>query len=452
MFAYRPRTTARSAGGVRLPGLFAMIATLAACVSAPSFPPRVSVAEVVENARCELYDAIGQNNTKYPWIKLWAAAFDFSFVVERDANVSTDTSYLVPITAGTFALGLRANLKQKARSTYVVKYKITKGLEKFEITKGFGKTESLNCSQRSPLQPRQLLNGEIGLRQWINEVLPQIARARIMNSTDDDVSAQKKERVFTGEIDSLSYTIEFVVTADGSLLPVWALAYPDKRQFKPGFNLTASEIVTHKLIVAMTPRTIPKEEPQDWSTILDKRIVKKKGDTEGKEVTVIVGRKVCLVENGDHKKCDVELHEGEVRAKLSDAENTLNEVKKRTNTFTDADKENIILDFKSKIPKSFKNIPTMEILKNRDKLNFMADDKNRQDVMELFDKIDEVAKAEELVKQRQEELKLVKQGGQQRQDAARKALERADRDAERETERRLDALIQQQVIRDSFRQ
>ena len=82
----------------------------------------------------------------------------------------------------------------------------------------------------------------------------------------------------------------------------------------------------------------------------------------------------------------------------------------------------------------------------------MADDKNRQDVMELFDKIDEVAKAEELVKQRQEELKLVKQGGQQRQDAARKALERADRDAERETERRLDALIQQQVIRDSFRQ
>ncbi|MCK9912179.1 hypothetical protein MXD81_23700, partial [Microbacteriaceae bacterium K1510] len=62
-------------------------------MSAPEFPRRVSVAEVVRNARCELYEAVRDNVGTHPWIVRWAAAFDFSFKVERDLNASADTTY-----------------------------------------------------------------------------------------------------------------------------------------------------------------------------------------------------------------------------------------------------------------------------------------------------------------------------------------------------------------------
>jgi hypothetical protein len=86
-------------------------------MSAPEFPRRVSVAEVVHNTRCELYEAVRDNVRAHPWLEQWAATFAFSFKVERDLNASTDTTYLIPVQYGTFSLEITGALNQSAQGT-----------------------------------------------------------------------------------------------------------------------------------------------------------------------------------------------------------------------------------------------------------------------------------------------------------------------------------------------
>lgn len=428
-------------------------------MSAPTFPRLVSVAEVVENARCELYDAVRENNK--PWVKQWAAGFEFSFVVDRDANASTDTSYLVPIDLGTSTIGLKANLKQKAKSTYVVKYRITKGLEKFDAMDGSGRV--MTCAERLAEQPRRLLNGEIGLRRWINEVVPQIEQARIMNDFEDEPKLRKKERALTGELESLSYTIEFGVTIDGSLVPSWALAYLDKRQFKPAFNLTASEIVTHKLIVAMIPRVVPIPSPLDWTAVLGTRKI------DGKDVKVILGRRICEMGADTAQRCLGELHEGERKAeqRVGEAQRNLESIKTQQKDTANLEKDEVLKDLQAKVPPQYRSIPPSEILKyNKEKLTTMGDEGGRrrsapsdlsvavEKARKQIDQIDKgnkraVNAAEEEVRRAKEQLRDVRKAPDLE---LRAAKERAEAEAERETARRLDYMIQQQVIRDSFRQ
>ena len=74
MSAYLSRANARPTFVLTVSAM-AALALVAGCMSAPEFPRRVSVAEVIEIARCELYDAVRKNRIDHRWIENWAAAF-----------------------------------------------------------------------------------------------------------------------------------------------------------------------------------------------------------------------------------------------------------------------------------------------------------------------------------------------------------------------------------------
>jgi len=386
---------------------------------APEFPRRVSVADVVQNARCELYDAVQANIGTYPWIGQWAAGFEFSFVVDRDANASTDTSYLIPVQHGTFTLGLKASLKQKARGTYALGYKILKGLRNYHHA---------GCSPALDGQGRgRLLSGEIGLRRWISDVVPEIDRSRIANSTKGEPAEYKELRKSTGEISSLSYTIEFGVTADGSLLPSWALSFPDKRQFRPAINLALSEATTHKLIVAMTPLSIDPPAFADKSAIL--------GSRDGK--TVIVGRRVCVIDKVDSDQCLDEATEGSAKEASKELSRSLKE---------QAEKKQEIQNLRQALPPPLRNRSISELERSPS-----SDDTTRRSVDSNKQTIDRLKDTQVQLEQAQQRASAARKTLEAGASAARQTEARARAEAESDASRRLDQLIQQQVIRDAFR-
>lgn len=280
----------------------------------PHFPRRVSVTEVVHNARCELYEAVSENIHDYPWLENMAATFDFSFIVDRDLSASTDTTFLVPIQSGTFTLGIKANLNQSATSTYVLKINII-GLGRFQAAADCGQIRSMAET------PQRLLNGEIGLRRWLNEVIPQLEAAWIAPPVEGEAEWATDRRKYAGKTKSLAYAIKFGVTANGSLLPSWDLLFPSGRRYKPMFSFTAARDVTHELIFGLTPTVY---EPPDLSNI--------HAVIDGKKV--IVGRRVCVT-NADRDELCWENDEAlkavidAARKKTKAAQTGLNRLKQR---------------------------------------------------------------------------------------------------------------------------
>jgi hypothetical protein len=404
------------------------------CMSAPDFPRLVSVREVIQNARCELYDAIEANKEKHKWILEWAAGFDFSFVVDRDANVTADTSYLLPVNAGTFTFGLKANFKQKARGTYVVKYKI------LDVTD----YEKVGCPRFARSMPNVLLNGEIGLRRWLDGVIPEIEAASL-------VGKPRAERRGAGDVTDLSYTIEFGVTADGSLIPSWALAFPDKHQFKPGFNILLSEAVTHKLIVAMTRAA---REPKDETGIELK--IEEKIDGDIKEKRYIVARRVCLTpQQCEQLRNDVreEKRKGiaDADAKVRKAKVTLEIEKKKLKRASEGAKR-FTKELENVLPNELKNLPFAKLFDEANKDKYDSRSFFIQNFTKLKQEADRVLGAVEDGMNDVKKAEAAMRAATRRAEEAREEVDRAKEEAERETSRRLDLLIQQQVIRDAFRQ
>jgi hypothetical protein len=411
-------------------------------MTAPEFPRRVSVAEVAHNARCELYAAVQERGQQYPWLKEWAAAFDFSFVVDRDANATTDTAYLLPIHFGTFGLGLKANLKQKAKGTYTVSYKLLKGL-------GKGSEAHCGADYSAAFASHRLLSGEIGLQRWVNDVVPQLEAAQIQNATSRESKESRGRRAATGEVTGVGYTIEFGITADGTLLPSWALAYPDKRQFKPGFGVTLSEAVTHKLVVAMTP--IPLQtDPKDKSGV--------SAIEDGKEV--IIARRVCIIDNPKSNQCKFEedraASEAAEKARLAKKDSV---EKKQTEDKTKREVQLLETMLPAQVKTELRNVPKSRLPNLSESevqtmtLALPADEKD------LFNKyLDAQARAAEAAKQRKDADEAYRQAEKERrlrQEENRAAADagraRARAEAESEASRRLDQLIQQQLLRDALR-
>ena len=432
----------------------AIAVSISGCATAPHFPRRVSVEEVMYNVRCELYRSVEENIEGYPWLERWAAAFDITFTVDRDVNASADTSYLVPVNLGTFTLGLKANLKQSAMATYNVK---------FEINKGLGKFRELDCSsaRRRALTPRRLLNGEIGLYRWLNEIIPQVDGARITNPVAGEPNYVTAARAALGATTGLTYTINFGVTADGSLLPSWVLNYPSGRSFRPGINLTASNVTTHKLVVALTP--IAPATPADATAVY--------GIVDGKRA--IIARRVCVMSRQDGTCFDeatsntktfidqARKDERDLKNQIKMARANLKEKKSKKLVFEAFDKQ-VIMGIKPTVEDFVKDLPVSEreAVKQSDQQS-LADDTQRKTIVRSLDQ--EINDDQSRINRLENELNDVRRERRQaerviRAQRSRRTLQTRQIEAgqiassERETSRRLENLIQQQIIRDAFRQ
>lgn len=389
--------------------LLLLLPSLSGCMGAPEFPRRVSVAEVVHNARCELYEAVSENIEAYPWLEKWAAVFDFSFKVDRDVNASADTTYLIPVQYGGFTLGITADLKQSAQGTY--------GLS-FSILGGLGRFGAVDCTRLRAAgeTPQRLLNGEIGLRRWLNEVVPQLEAAWI--ATGPEGAGPKGRREYAGEATKLGYTIEFGVTAEGSLLPSWSLTFPNGRQFKPALDFSASKVVTHSLIVGLTPISPP--PPTDLSAIY--------ASFEGKKV--IVGRRVCVTNSDQLGQC----WEGaqELKQAVDDARKNRKEAKAKVETLRSRES-------------------ATRSIESPERLLKFNDTKLRDEVGtgEIFSAVQEFKAADQALRTAEKQLSDGEVVVRQTTSAA---YREARIMAEADTERRLQQIVQEQILRNAFRQ
>ncbi len=398
----------------------AALLMLSGCMHAPQFPRRVSVAEVVHNARCELYEAVSQNIHDYPWIERWGATFNFSFVVDRHIDASTDTTYLVPIQYGAFTLGIQADLKQNAKGTYVLN---------FSIPDGLGNFWEADCGRiRSEAQtPRRLLNGEIGLRRWLNDVIPQLEDAWIVPEGEWDTTLTKERRKYAGKATQLSYTIEFGVTADGSLLPSWNLMYPNGHQFRPALDLGVSRIVTHTLIVGMAPiAALPPLDLTGIHTTFD-----------GKDV--IMGRRVCVtnIENRSYASSTIRTSDGRWIRPQRNSQKTRARWRRQRHP--------------GKAPKIswlFRGC----FRTNRDQANTEAMKNAIANAEQATKHYDNVAAERKVLEARQQTIHAQARAYQAvGREAEAHAMARARQQARQETEQRLQQVIQEQIIRDAFR-
>lgn len=399
---------------------------------APHFPRRVSVADVVHNARCELYEAISQNIHDYPWIEQWSAGFNFAFVVDRHMDASADTTYLIPIQYGTFSLGIDASLQQNAKGTFVVD---------FSITNGLGRFREADCQKlrEDAETPRRLLNGEIGLRRWLNEVIPQMEEAWIAPASEWEPEYKKARRRYAGKAEEISYTIEFGVTAEGSLMPSWNLIYPSGRQFRPVLDFSVSRIVTHKLIVALAPIVMPVPDLTDIYAVVGGR-------------KVIVGRRVCVTNDDPLGRC----WEGQesIKAEIDNARKRVRVAEREVSLARSRSKE-VASEFA--VAKS--QADREKRLRELAAPGAEAERAERTVTQQLMEALSaKKATAERQVSETEKELEAAKAAEeasmrleQERATAVRAARDQARAASEAATEQRLQQIIQQQIIRDAFR-
>jgi len=206
---------------------------VASCTKPTVFPRYMTVADVINNVKCELYLAIWetQNST---WLKGWAARFTVSLQVTRDTSGTGDLTLVVPYMhrLGLFTIvgGGTLDKNSQARMTFL-----------FDAENNLNVFMSKNqCVYRPQLSGRHNLAGETGLRLWFKNVIEGINQARI-------------EKQATG----FSYNLEFVTTLDGHIRPSFNTNYPSGRIFRGDFAVNHSRRDDNTLNVAFAPYVKP---------------------------------------------------------------------------------------------------------------------------------------------------------------------------------------------------
>ena len=94
---------------------------LASCTQPTVFPHYLTVADVINNVKCELYLAIWdtiRENAKSVWLDPWAAKFSIQLQVKRQTVGNGDLTlvapYNVPVRLFTLVVGVRSTRAAKA--------------------------------------------------------------------------------------------------------------------------------------------------------------------------------------------------------------------------------------------------------------------------------------------------------------------------------------------------
>jgi len=211
----------------------AVAAILSGCATAPSLPDesRVSVEEIVYLTKCELREALIYADQHAPWFTAWSALPELTLKVGTQAGASIGApSFLVPINIGTwttiFDVGGGANANGVAKMKFPVKLEDTR---------------ALNCPPRDETVDLGGRTRDLGLAAWLKRAMTAANNTGIKEDTD-----------------SMSYSIEFVVFANGSIQPKWDLFYGNGRRFNIGPRLNGEVRDTHIIDIALKPPQTPR--------------------------------------------------------------------------------------------------------------------------------------------------------------------------------------------------
>lgn len=213
--------------------LLALLVGLSSCVQPTVFPRYLTVADVINNVKCELYMALWQavrENPKEPWLDDWTALFSIVLQVKRQTGVNGDFTFVVPYNAPvglfTVVVGGKADKTGQSRMTFVFKADDNLGIFR----------SSEQCDYPHQLNSRNNLAGETGLRLWFGNVIDGINQA--------DISKKS--------ITSLIYNLQFVTTLNGHIKPSFQSAYPSKKVFSGAFGIDRTRTDDNQLTITFT--------------------------------------------------------------------------------------------------------------------------------------------------------------------------------------------------------
>ena len=205
---------------------------VANCTKPTVFPRYMTVADVTNNVKCELYQAIRETPDS-AWLKGWAAQFTVTLQVTRDTGGTGDLTLVVPyfhpgIGLFTIVGGGTLEKKGEARMTFI--FNADQNLSAF-MSKD-------QCAYQQQLSARNNLAGETGLRLWFRNVIEGINQARIVQHT-------------TG----FTYNLNFVTTLEGHIRPSFETTYQSGRIFSGFFAASHVRQDENTLEIAFAPAT-----------------------------------------------------------------------------------------------------------------------------------------------------------------------------------------------------
>ena len=177
-------------------GLLSIFA-LSGCTGVPSLEPglRVSVANLVDRLQCEFHKALVAQGSRVKKINEWQAGYELTLQVDEEGALSLDSSWINPITGGTFTLGLGGGATSSASRLVSLKF-----------TLPVKKLLRAGCDPKLPPASGFQLDSNLGLTDWLTRVLD----AAQSNSFEN--------------FDSFGTNIQFKLTLTGKLTPTWELA------------------------------------------------------------------------------------------------------------------------------------------------------------------------------------------------------------------------------------
>ena len=282
---------------------FVCAAELAGCTTLPSLDPidgtqagpdgSISINEVVARVKCELYDATRDIRRDYWWFRYWGAKVDLDLIVNEQAGLTPSVAFISPYAPFTskvignisqsFSLGLTGGLTSNAIRTETVSFSATflevrDQLDARVVNNKLGRFNGCNLPEGSEL------NGNLGLKQWIDSALGPVKGGddALLNwggavAVSGGKSGKPKARALLPQesiaskacrwtpgsppltnpacrppIDSITHTLEFTIVKSAGIAPTWTLA---RFRGQSGNNslANASRIDTHKLTISLGP-------------------------------------------------------------------------------------------------------------------------------------------------------------------------------------------------------
>lgn len=280
------------------------VAELAGCTTLPSLDPidgtqagpdgSISINEVVARVKCELYDATRDIRRDYGWFRYWGAKVDLDLIVNEQAGLTPSVAFITPYAPFTskvvgnisqaFSFGLTGGLTSNAIRTETVSFSAT-FLEVRDQLDANVVNNKLGRFNGCVLPEGTELNGNLGLKQWIDSALGPVKGGEAALLTwggTVNASGGKPKRTSRGllmkppesiaskachwapgspplnnpscrpPIDSITHTLEFTIVKSIGIAPTWTLARFRGQSGNNSFA-NASRIDTHKLTITLGP-------------------------------------------------------------------------------------------------------------------------------------------------------------------------------------------------------
>lgn len=202
----------------RMVVMAAVVGTLGGCASVPDIPDEdyVRVADILFTTECELKEAIDTLKSQFVLNEQTIEA-TYNLEISDTGKGIGSAGVVVPITNGTFSLGVAAGLSQKVtRSTsFTVAYE----------------SKDLQCEQRDEPHAPKRLEGNLGLSDWLLKTAVALRRAEESPVT-------------------MTYEVGFDVVRNTELKPAIGLAYPSGDKVGADLTIAGTRQSKNSILVA----------------------------------------------------------------------------------------------------------------------------------------------------------------------------------------------------------